>query len=135
MMKGSCLCGSVTYEIDPPLALFQYCHCSRCRKVSGSAHAASLFVAPSQFRWLTGEADVARFEPTGAKYYASCFCTTCGSSLPGLVQGGRNVVVPAGTLDDDPELRPRGHIYWDSKAPWYHEVDALEHWEQLPPRR
>jgi len=134
-MKGSCLCGTVGYEIDPPITLFQYCHCSRCRKVTGSAHASILFVAPTQFHWLSGEINVLRFEPPDAKYYASCFCKTCGSSLPWLVQGGRNMAVPAGTLDEDPMLQPRGHIYWGSKAPWYHEVDTLEHWDQLPPRR
>ena len=46
-MKGSCLCGGVVYEIDPPFKIFQYCHCSRCRKFTGSAHAANLFVPPN----------------------------------------------------------------------------------------
>jgi hypothetical protein len=53
--KGSCLCGSVHYEFTGNMGIFQYCHCSRCRKVTGSAHAANLFVAPEQFHWVQGE--------------------------------------------------------------------------------
>ena len=106
-MKGSCVCGKVEYEITPPFRVFQYCHCSRCRKFTGSAHATNIFVPPEQFRWIKGEDSVGRYEHPDAKYWATCFCKNCGSSLPWAVQGGANVVVPAGTLDDDPEIDPQ----------------------------
>ena len=52
--RGSCLCGSVTFEVQGPPSAFRYCHCSRCRKASGSAHAANMLVPETQFRWLAG---------------------------------------------------------------------------------
>ncbi len=131
-MKGSCLCGKVTYEIDPPFRLLQYCHCSRCRKFSGSAHTSNLYVPPAQFRWLEGEALVGRYEIPDSKYFATCFCKNCGSSLPWLVKGGKNLVVPVGTLDEDPGLRPQQNIFWDSRASWYVETHELPKFSGLP---
>ena len=134
-MKGSCLCGSTSYEIRPPFRLFQYCHCSRCRKFTGSAHAANLFVPPEQFRWLGGEECVARFDVPGAKYLTTAFCRQCGSSLPWVVKGGRHVVVPAGTLDEDPGVRPQQSIFWGSRASWCPESGELPKHEALPGAR
>jgi hypothetical protein len=134
-MKGSCLCGGVSYEITPPFKIFQYCHCSRCRKFTGSAHSANLFVPPEQFNWLSGQELIGRFEPEGSKFFATCFCKRCGSSLPWPVKGGKNVVVPAGTLEDDPGIRPQHSVFWDSKPVWFVETFALDKHGELPPRK
>ena len=134
-MKGSCLCAAVTYEVQPPFKLFQYCHCSRCRKFTGSAHASNLFVAPEQFTWLTGADCVGRYEHPEAKYFATGFCKRCGSSLPWAAQGGRNLVIPAGSLDDEPDIRPGSNVFWGSRAPWYEETCAMAKFEALPPRK
>ena len=131
-VTGSCLCGKVRYEISGNLGIFQYCHCSRCRKFTGSAHAANLLVAPEQFRWLAGEEHVGRFEPADAKHFATSFCKHCGSSLPWLGKSGKSVVIPAGTLDVDPEIRPFQNIFWGSRAVWYTETTALVKYEKLP---
>ena len=133
-MQGSCLCGQVAYQIEPPFKIFQYCHCSRCRKFTGSAHAANLFVPPEQFRWLRGEALVGRFEQPDAKYFATAFCKNCGSSLPWAVQGGRNIVVPAGTLDEDPGIRPQQNIFWESRGCWFDETADLPKFSEFPPK-
>lgn len=134
-MKGSCLCGGVVYEIDPPFTLFQYCHCSRCRKFSGSAHAANIYVPPERFRWLAGEELVGRYEVPEAKYFATGFCRKCGSCLPWQAKGARNIIVPAGTLDEAPPVQPAQNIFWDSRAPWYVVPDALPRYAELPPRK
>ena len=131
-MKGSCLCGGVVYEIDPPFKIFQYCHCSRCRKFTGSAHAANLFVPPSQFRWLKGKEQLGGFEHPEAKYFATGFCKNCGSSLPWAVKGGAKIVVPAGTLDEDPKIKPQKSIFWDSRACWFEETYNIEKHGESP---
>ena len=134
-MKGSCLCGAVTYAITPPFTMFQYCHCSRCRKVTGSAHAANLFVAPEQFQWLQGEERVGRFEHPEAKYYATGFCTICGSNLPWAPKGGKIMVVPAGSLDEDPGIKPSQNLFWASRASWHVASNELPSHAEMPPRR
>jgi hypothetical protein len=99
-IKGSCLCQAVKYQFHGPGYAFQYCHCSRCRKFTGSAHGSNIIIDPKNFEWLSGEDMVGRFEYPEAKHFATCFCRNCGSSLPWMSQSGISVVIPAGTLDE-----------------------------------
>ncbi len=131
-INGSCLCGKVTYEIHGPFKIFQYCHCSRCRKFTGSAHASNLFVPPDQFKWLSGEDQIGRFEHPTAKYFATTFCKNCGSSMPWATKGGKNIIVTAGTLDTDPGIKPSQSIFWDSNAPWFEETCNLQKFDEFP---
>ena len=133
-VHGACLCGAVAYEADGPFVGFQYCHCSRCRRFTGSAHAANLFCPPAQFRWTKGEANVGHWALPDARFFATSFCKTCGSSLPWLNQAGTTVIIPAGTLEEAPPLRPTRNIMWGSRAPWYVHAYELETHEELPPR-
>lgn len=134
-ITGSCLCGEVAYAINGHLGIFQYCGCSRCRKFTGSAFAANLLVAPDDFRWLRGEQHVGRHELAEARHFATSFCRCCGSSLPWLAKSGKTVAVPAGTLDQDPGIRPSQRVFWDSRADWYLEPDTLPAYRELPPRK
>lgn len=131
-ISGSCLCGAVTYQYAGPVKVFQYCHCSRCRKFTGSAHASNIIVDPTQFEWLSGEEFVGRFEFPDAKHFATSFCKKCGSSMPWLTKSGKAVVIPAGTLNEDPKVRPIHNIFMADMAPWYEEVGDLEQYEELP---
>ena len=99
LASGRCLCKKVSYAIQGHLGIFQYCHCSRCRKVTGSAFAANLLVSPADFQWIDGEEFVGRYECEDARHFAASFCKQCGSSLPWLGKSGQAVVVPAGSLD------------------------------------
>ncbi len=130
--KGSCLCGEVTYQLTGNIGIFQYCHCSQCRKFTGSAHASNLFVSPDQFSWCKGNSFVGYYAPKETKYFATSFCKQCGSSLPWLAKGGRVVVVPAGTLDEHPGIEPSQNIFCASKAEWYTPPSELPQYDQLP---
>ena len=134
-VHGSCFCQKASYEISGNMGIFQYCHCSRCRKFTGSAHAANLFVAPGDFKWTGGEDCVATYNPPNTKYWATTFCRNCGSSLPWLSKGGNVVVVPAGTLDGDPEIRPTQNIFCGSRAAWYTAASSLPEYDEMPPAK
>ncbi|MER2494190.1 GFA family protein [Catenovulum sediminis] len=134
-MKGSCLCNQVQFEVQPPVQLFQYCHCSRCRKVTGSAHASNLYAKNSQLIWLKGEDLVQRYEVPDAKYFATCFCKHCGSALPWTVKGRDTLVIPAGSLDEDLDTTPLQSIHWASKANWYTSPNSIPHFDELPPKK
>ena len=129
---GSCFCQKISYEITNNLGIFQYCHCSRCRKFTGSAFASNILVSPDDFKWLSGEEFLGRYEPENTKYFATTFCTNCGSSLPWLNKTGSVVVVPAGTLDSDPKIKPAQNIYCGSAAIWYVEPNSVPRFEELP---
>lgn len=133
--SGSCLCGEVAYAITGNLGIFQYCHCSRCRKFTGSAHAANLFVSPQQFSWTKGEELVGTYVPELTRHFATAFCRKCGSSLPWKSKSGKTVVVPAGSLDTDPGIAPFQNVFWASRALWYRHAAELPSHDALPAKR
>jgi hypothetical protein len=132
---GSCLCGSVAYEIDTPPLRFMYCHCERCRLGRGAAHATNVFYKAAGFRWTRGAGLVADYHVPGAQYFGVAFCRTCGSELPRVSAEHDVVTVPAGSLDSDPGIRPLGHIYVASKAPWDSITDDIPQFAAMPTRR
>ena len=118
---GSCLCGQVRFQVHGPYLAFHLCHCSRCRKETGSAHAANLFTAAGNIEWLEGESLVKRFDLPDAERFARAFCTECGGPVPYTSRDGRFLIVPAGSLDGDPGVRPDDNIFWRDRAPWEEE--------------
>ena len=117
-IHGGCLCGTVTFEIDPPFQRMVHCHCSRCRKGTGTGHATNLFAAPGQIRWRSGEDAISRYELPSAKRFGKWFCARCGSPLPRVTRDGLALVIPAGSLDDIPPMAPTDRIFWASLSPW-----------------
>ncbi|MFQ6370554.1 GFA family protein [Shewanella sp. YIC-542] len=129
--RGACLCGTVTFEITGHYDRFLLCHCSRCRKDSGSAHAANLYSFSAQLHWLSGEDAVTHFQLPGTLHGKS-FCRHCGSALPMRQMHGKLLVVPAGCLDSVPDITPEAHIYTDSKAHWDQQLASLPEIAALP---
>jgi hypothetical protein len=132
VFSGSCLCGEVTYEVAGPFQSFLLCHCSRCRKATASVHACNLFTKPDNLRWLSGEGHVRRFDLPAAKRFSRNFCSNCGSGLPYVNRTGTAVVVPAGTLDADPEVVPDYHIFWKDHVPWYDAIANAVKCDEYP---
>jgi hypothetical protein len=123
-LKGSCLCGAVRYEVAGEPQRFVHCHCSRCRKATGTGHASNLFLQPATLRWLSGQEHLQSFKVPEAVRFTNVFCTACGSRLPRQVQDSDVVLVPAGSLDDDAPLKPQARIFYGSRASW--SCDAAE---------
>jgi hypothetical protein len=125
IVRGGCLCGAVTYKAHLPFAKFVTCYCSRCRKASGSAYAANAYVSPEKFQWTRGETLVVRYDLPEARSFATSFCGKCGSPLPHHTRSGREIVIPAGSLDDNPGVRPTTSAHWDSRAQWLPTANDL----------
>lgn len=134
-IKGGCLCGAVSYEISRDFKVFQYCHCSRCQKVTGSAFASNIYISASGLQWLQGQESITRYEIPDSKYFANCFCAKCGANLPWQAKGVDTVIVPAGSLDEPIEQKPVQSIHWDSHSCWYENPDNLKKWGALPVKR
>lgn len=129
-ISGSCLCRAVQYEIQGELADSGNCHCSMCRKQHGSAFATYATVDPDRFRWNSGEDDIARYESSPGE--DRVFCRICGSTLAGMEQG-RVTSITLGTVDGDPGIRPRSHIFTDSRASWHEITDDLPRFPEWSP--
>jgi hypothetical protein len=131
-VRGSCLCGSVTWEIPRPIGgAIVFCHCTRCRRSRAAAHNANFFVELDRFRWMRGADKVESFKLPEAARFSQSFCRECGSAVP--FKGLTRVVVPAATLDDDPGIGPGLHIFVTAKAPWFEISDDLPRYDEYPP--
>ena len=130
--RGSCLCGSVQYEVSGEPQRFNHCHCSRCRKASGTGHASNLLVKPGSIKWIKGEELIQAYKIPEAKRFTSRFCTVCGSQVPRYVKETDFFVIPAGSLDSDPMLLPQARIFWDSRASWSCGGDGLPVYSEYP---
>ena len=125
-LHGSCLCGSVQYEVEGDAVSFYHCHCQRCRKATGTGHASNIRVSPEAcIRWTAGEELLSRFKVPEAERFFNCFCIRCGSPMPRVVPELEAVVVPAGTIDSDLAVKPQARIFRDSRADWSCEGDQL----------
>jgi hypothetical protein len=131
-LTGSCLCGSVRFRIRPPFTKFAHCHCQRCRKATGAAHATNIYITPKQFAWAAGQDAVLRFDLPSASSFALWFCRHCGCPVPRLSRSGKTIVVPAGSLDDHPVDMPRARIFCDSEAPWACADDTVPRFADYP---
>ena len=133
-LYGSCLCGGVRFEVTAPFVWASHCHCSRCRKHSGTFGETQGRVPREGFRLISGEELIRVYRPAddaGVK----AFCSQCGSSLFGRTwPDGPEISIRLGALDGDPGIRPEFHTYVDSRALWDElPDDGLPRYPDEPP--
>ena len=129
--EGRCLCGGISFRIEGVFERFFLCHCSRCRKASGSAHAANLFSTTARLTWLSGEELLMRYSVPGTRH-GRCFCKDCGSPMPNEQGEHGLILVPAGCIETPLSLTPNGHVFTGSRANWDHDLESLPQFDTLP---
>ena len=130
-LLGSCLCGSVRYEIRAPLENTEHCHCSMCRKAHGASFSTNSLVATKTLTVTSGAQLISEYESSPNR--RKCFCSNCGSQLfIRRLDKPEFTVVTLGTIDGDPRVRPGRHVFVASKAPWYAIADALPQFKIYP---
>ena len=129
MHRGSCLCGSIRYEVAGELGDFGYCHCTSCRKASGSAHAANSPVARRSFRLIRGDDVIREYESSPGKFRS--FCSKCGSPIFAYLARSSDVIrIRLGSLDTSFDGRPKAHTFLGDKAEWEPILDDLPRFEE-----
>ena len=128
IMKGSCLCGGVEYEI-PRLTRIYQCHCSLCRKQGGSASNSGTVVPVDDFEWIKGVEHIKSWVKDSG--FRSDFCTVCGSPVPNMLRGLDYYWVPVGTLEDAP-FEIVANLYMGSKSTWGVVATKGERFETMP---
>ncbi len=117
MALGECNCGAVAFEISADLSGVFVCHCSICRRSTGSNGIAVVVIDNNAFRWIRGEELITSWKKPGADWQ-TWFCRICGSPVPGINDESR-MFVPAGLISDGGEsLAVIHHVWVDSKAVW-----------------
>jgi hypothetical protein len=126
ILNGECYCRAVRYAVPDTFEYALNCHCSGCRRTTGSAFKPFAGITRDQFRVTSGEDDL-MIHGEAANHDAHC--RHCGSLLYSLVRGGAFVHVAMGTLVDSPSIRPTAHIFVGSKAPWFSITDDLPQYQ------
>ncbi|MBP0019429.1 MAG: GFA family protein [Cyanobacteria bacterium SBLK] len=117
MAIGECNCGAIAFEIATNLSDVYICHCSICRRSTGSNGIAVVVVNNSDFRWVRGEELIKTWHKPGYDWHTN-FCNNCGSPLPGVNDDAR-MYIPVGLITEgDENLQVAHHIWVDSKATW-----------------
>lgn len=118
MIRGSCLCGAVTIEVDPPLEhAAEACHCTRCRKQTGHFYV-GVNVRRSSLR-VIGEEHVTWYR--SSESVERGFCAHCGSTLfwKPTLPGYQWTSVALGCLDGAVDLRIAKHTFVRDKGGYY----------------
>ncbi|WP_462159732.1 GFA family protein [Pseudoalteromonas sp. GB56] len=134
MYKGSCLCGSITYTFVGDVSDIIHCHCSLCRKATGSAYATNGFIDASALTINDKDNTLTFYESSqGKKKY---FCRCCGAPIYSANDNAPSRYrLRLGSLDSDIEQRPISHNFVTSKANW-EDLDAkLPRYEGHEPGR
>lgn len=127
MLTGGCRCGAVRYEVADAFLYAMNCHCSECRKATGSAFKAMAGIEREKLAFTAGLDQVAVF---GDDDLNDTRCGACGCFLYSVVRDGEYVHVALGSLIDEPTIRPTKHIFVGSKAPWFEITDGLPQHEE-----
>jgi hypothetical protein len=122
-LAGKCLCGAINYALADEFKYALNCHCSDCRRATGSAFKAFAGIERSKLDIINGKKQVLIFGDENANH--DVHCKVCGSLLYSVVGDGVIVHVTLGTLADDPVIRPQAHIFVGDKAPWFEITDHL----------
>jgi hypothetical protein len=131
MLNGHCFCGAVRFTVEDAFAYAFYCHCSRCRRRTGSACAAIGGIGSEKVQITRGEDDVLKLDESEMGYVG--VCRQCCSPLYSVVNGSKFTHVPLGVLDEAPTKTPDHHIQVASKAEWHSITDDLPQFATFPP--
>lgn len=129
-MQGKCLCGGVRFALSGEIPNLYQCHCSLCRKVTGSSANAAFRIDLAQLTWNSGEELVQKYESESG--FKSHFCSRCGSPLPNLTAADSAWWVPVGLLEETEELQVAAHLFVDSRAAWDVIAGSGEHFDEMP---
>jgi len=127
MLTGGCYCGAVSFRVEDAFVYSSNCHCSNCRRTTGSAFKPFAGIEREKLEVANGADSVLI---VGDDDLNDTHCAVCGSLLFSVVRDGEFVHVALGSLVDAPSIRPTQHIFVGSKAPWFEISDDLPRFEQ-----
>jgi hypothetical protein len=129
-LEGSCLCGSIKYEIAGPIIRFNLCHCDMCQKNHGAAFAPYLRVAKEHFSFTKGNEFISDFRSSAD--VCRTFCRVCGSNLQWIRDHADGMGVAAGTLDSKMEITPTAQLFCEDSKSWHQLRDDVPSFDTFP---
>lgn len=132
-IRGDCLCGKTGYESEGEPVVMAACHCTDCKKHSGSAF--GLYVGVPRDSLKTNGTELTTFEGKGGtgNYFHRTFCGACGSSMYCAIGAAPDLLfIHAGTLDDATWVTPEVQAWSGRQLPCVNLPDGTKFDENLP---
>jgi hypothetical protein len=124
VFSGGCFCRAVRFEVSAPTKWCAHCHCDSCRRAAGAAFVTWVGVPDPQFRLLSEERSVRRFNTSPG--VIRTYCAECGSHLFFLSDRRHDEThVVCAAFDGEIDREPQVHVYWDEHIPWARVGDHL----------
>jgi hypothetical protein len=130
MITGACLCRGVTWCTDAAPTSVHYCHCTLCRRWTGSPFATLAWFPAASVRWRGQKPIVFRSSPIAVRTH----CGRCGTPLSLSYDGRDEVALTVGSFDAPESVKPDHHYGSESRLPWVDTANSLpsrateEHW-------
>jgi len=124
IIKGSCHCGAVEFELKGNPKLVVNCHCNDCKKRNGSAYSTYMAVQESDLSVVKGKNTLQGYsvKNVGIKQ----FCSQCGSPIynenyryPGLY------MLFYGAFNESSNFSPDFNVYCESKYNWVESIHDI----------
>lgn len=133
-VTGGCFCKKIKFEITFPTEFVSHCHCESCRKSHGSAFVTWSGVPIQQFKFLSGQDLIKKYQSSSAVSW--CFCTNCGSSLLYEHQDSPNkVYFTVANLNGDLDRLAEGHVSYEEHVSWFTFKDNLPKFKEKTQER
>jgi len=131
MLKGSCLCGEIEFTAEAIPGQVYNCHCSRCRKLTGSAYATLVISQKNSLKFTKGEESLKKFSST--KGFRT-FCGECGSRLMNFGKEGIDyLAICRSAIDGTFADGPIADCFSDDRFAWTVLDEKIEHYSGFPP--
>lgn len=129
-LKGTCLCGNVEFEISGKISSIYKCHCSLCRKATGTSSNAASIVDKKRLTWIKGERNITKFEQQSG--FRSSFCSKCGAPVPNIIKTTDKYWIPVGMLEETDDFKVVAELFVDSKMGWSQSTDETRRYTEMP---
>lgn len=129
-LYGQCSCGAVEFKFSTDALRAYQCHCSICRKASGSSYSTTLMAPESNFVWLGGMDSISSYAKENG--YKVNFCSQCGNPVPNKFRDFALFSVPVGSLKGDPDITIVAKLYLGSRAKWDKEQFDGKCYAEMP---
>lgn len=130
-LTGGCLCDAIKFSVENRFKNFYQCHCKQCRQLTGTAFSSNIFTDPDNIKWLAGEDKIINYEHPSREFSKS-FCKVCGSAVPFINKTRTSIIVPAGSLNTLPDLKPQANIFTSEEACWLKKGLQAESFSGFP---
>lgn len=131
-VRGQCSCRAVEYKFSTESLIAYQCHCSMCRKATGSAFATIVMAPEEWFRWVRGEEAISTHAKGNG--YRVNFCSHCGSPVPNKFRDYPLLSIPAGSIEGTPEIKVAAQLFLGSRATWDHDTLEGRQFDEAPSR-